>query len=65
MKPKHYIAFLAVLGSLCWFAVMVASQVETLITAQARFVFLFSFIVALLVGVIGLTFLFTQTFRKN
>lgn len=66
MKPKHYIAFLAVLGSLFWFAMMTASQVKDLATPHARFLFVIPFIIVLFAGVVGLCFLFTEIkFPKN
>jgi hypothetical protein len=64
VKIKHCVAYMAVLGSLCWFSMMVASQVETLTTPRARFLFLFSFLMATLAGVIGLCFLFAEAFQK-
>jgi len=60
MKPKHFIAFLCILGSLCWFSVMTASQMETLTTPHARFIFLWSFMVAIGAGVVALCFLFIE-----
>lgn len=62
MKPKYYVAFLAVLGSLFWFAWMTASQVETLTTPHARFLFLMPFLIAISGGMFGLCFLFTEMF---
>lgn len=65
MKPKHYIAFAAVVGSLMWFAMMTVSQVETLTTPHARFLFLGPFFIAIFAGMMGLCFLFTEAYRKE
>jgi hypothetical protein len=66
MKPKHYLAFLATLGSLCYFAMISVSQLETLTTVKARLLFTVPFIIALFAGVAGLCFLFVKIkFPKN
>jgi len=65
MKPKHYAAFLVVLSSIFYFAMMTASQMEALKTSHARVLFLIPFVIALLAGVVALCFLFTQVFPKK
>jgi len=65
MKAKHYVAFLAVLGSIFWFSMMTVSQIETLTTPHARFLFLISFLIPLFAGIIGLCFLLIEIPRKN
>ena len=62
---KNYIAFMAVLCSFLWLSIMTASQMETLTTPHARFIFLWSFIIAISAGVVGLCFLFTHVQQKS
>ena len=64
MKPKHFLAFMCVLGSLCYFAMMSVANLETLSTQLARVLFCLPFLIALAVGVYGLCYLFTE-FRKG
>ena len=61
---KNYIAFLVVTCSLFWLSIMTTSQIETLTTPHARFIFLWPLMIALSAGVAGLCFLFSQVQRK-